>query len=332
MSSCDGIEPLARAVFDVLATEVTFVFACLATTDPATGLITRAFKSHPLPMGDEEFAAAEYGPPDINLFSEITMRPIPVGVLSIDTDGDPLRCRRLRDYMAPAFGFTDELRLACRSGRTTWGAVALYRGEGDPPFTAADASTVADVGSQIADGVRRALFAGRAGAPGSHDGMAVLIVDAHDRVTDMTAVAQSRIAELGGMDHGSLPANVLTATTAARRTGDAVVTHVLGTDGRWLTLRALPLGDRNGDRSVVVTIDRAEQASIGRMALEAHGLSLREQDVARLVLQGASTKDVAASLFLSPHTVQDHLKAIFRKLGVTSRREMIARLVVPESG
>ncbi len=74
---------------------------------------------------------------------------------------------------------------------------------------------------------------------------------------------------------------------------------------------------------------RAPQAAIGELTLAARGLTAREQDVARLVLQGASTKAIAASLHLSPHTVQDHLKAIFAKLSVSSRREMIAQLVLP---
>lgn len=64
------------------------------------------------------------------------------------------------------------------------------------------------------------------------------------------------------------------------------------------------------------------------MTLAARGLTARELDVAQLVLQGVSTATIATSLRLSPHTVQDHLKVIFRKLDVTSRREMIAQLVL----
>jgi non-specific serine/threonine protein kinase len=52
---------------------------------------------------------------------------------------------------------------------------------------------------------------------------------------------------------------------------------------------------------------------------QASGLSVRELVVLRLVAQGLSDADVAAQLFLSPHTVRAHLRNIYSKLGIASR-------------
>ena len=54
-------------------------------------------------------------------------------------------------------------------------------------------------------------------------------------------------------------------------------------------------------------------------------LTPHELQIARLVVGGASTRDVAAKLFISPRTIEAHLSTIFRKLGVRNRRELSAR-------
>ncbi|WP_375481590.1 response regulator transcription factor [uncultured Jatrophihabitans sp.] len=329
---CADLESLSRAVFDTVARDISFAFACLASTDPATELIARAFKSHPLAIGEEGFAAAEYGGPDVNQFAELVRRPVPVGALSHDTGGHPDSCRRMREFMTPRFGFTDELRLACRARDTTWAVLALYRGPGEDAFTPRDAEVLGAVHETIAVAVQRTLFTGPAASPGA-GGAAVLIVDADDRLTDATAAAREQIEELAAWDEGVLPTSVTAVAAQARSTAQPATTRVLSRTGRWLALRAMPLdatssGAGSDRRSVVVTVDAAPAAAVGELALAARGLTAREQDVTRLVLQGASTKDIAAALHLSQHTVQDHLKSVFTKLQVNSRREMIARLVL----
>jgi DNA-binding NarL/FixJ family response regulator len=54
-------------------------------------------------------------------------------------------------------------------------------------------------------------------------------------------------------------------------------------------------------------------------------LSRRETEVARLAARGARNTEIAASLFLSPKTVEQHLSRVFTKLDVRNRAELGAR-------
>ena len=72
---------------------------------------------------------------------------------------------------------------------------------------------------------------------------------------------------------------------------------------------------------------RAELRASGETARRrvpeaADALTPQERQIARLVAQGLTNKEVAAQLFLSPRTIDAHLRGVFAKLGIDSRRAL----------
>ena len=75
---------------------------------------------------------------------------------------------------------------------------------------------------------------------------------------------------------------------------------------------ALRLALGESDQAEVAASDGAESASLGK----------RELEVARLVAEGLSNKQIAARLFISDRTVATHVGNILNKLGFNSRAQV----------
>lgn len=97
-------------------------------------------------------------------------------------------------------------------------------------------------------------------------------------------------------------------------------------DGDWLALHASRLTSASSAGQIAVILEPARPAEIASLILLAYALTEREAQVAQLVLKGNSTEDIAEALTISELTVQQHLKAIFDKVGVHSRRDLVAQL------
>ena len=73
-------------------------------------------------------------------------------------------------------------------------------------------------------------------------------------------------------------------------------------------------------------IEPARPHELAPLVADAYGLTEREREVTRLVARGLQTNAIAARMHLSSWTVQDHVKAIFEKVGVVTRGELVARV------
>ena len=80
-----------------------------------------------------------------------------------------------------------------------------------------------------------------------------------------------------------------------------------------------------GDATAVV-IEPAKAREVAPLIVDAYALTPRELDVTRALARGLTTNEIARELHLSRYTVQDHLKAVYEKVGVSSRGELVAKV------
>jgi DNA-binding CsgD family transcriptional regulator len=336
--STAGLDPetFSRSALELLRPAVPFEAACSATLDPATHLITDTVKVAIGDEHDQQWAQLEYEVDDYAKFIELARRPVRVTTVELETDGDPSRSCRLQELLRPAFGIGHELRAATGVDGAVWGGICLFREEGAPGFSAAETDFVASVTDSYAVGLRMGLLAeAAAGVPGVAAGPAVLVVGADDELVQISVGAQTRLTELAGAPTDAwsrLPMALLSLVGAARSFADGRFPNppqlrLRAPSGQWWVAHASVLAARDGGRSsVVITIEEARPPEIVPLVVAAFGLTARERDVVQLVLQGADTGEIARTLHVSPYTVQDHLKSVFAKAGVRSRRELTARV------
>jgi len=325
----EAAESLQRAV--------PWTAACIATIDPATRIVSSARKYGGLDGRHEhdiEWGHIEYAGEDTTAYRELhEAGEIAVG-MHVVTGGDVERSPRMEQLISPRFGYADEARMLFADGGSLWGGIAIFRGGDDPSFSVEETDFLATLAPAFARGVRAGILAQIAGAGTSVNiGPAVAIMNARNEISQLSPGAEARIRQLGAHARTGDPPQTITSLAASARryaAGDAKSVprvRVRTFDGAWLLLHASPLASADGSSGdVVVTIEEARPPEIIDLVVSAYDLTPRERDVTRMVLQGLDTKEIAAALFLSPYTVQDHLKSIFEKAGVRSRRELIATI------
>jgi DNA-binding CsgD family transcriptional regulator len=316
-----------------LARLVPFDASCWLSLDPTTMLPTSHFSRE---YGFDQLlllAANEFLEEDVNKFADLARATRPVGILSQATGGHPDRSRRHTAFLTPyGFGDGDELRAVFRDGDAAWGAVAVHRRHG--MFTDGEASAVAGVAAVTANGIRRAILSGALTAEREPEAPGVVLLDAQDVVDAVSPMARRWLEELfdSTVATHDIPMVVATVANQARRAGagrsdELASVRVPRRSGGWLRLDASLLED---GRRVAVVISPAHEPEVADLIAQAYRLTPREWEVTRLTMRGLSTQEMADALHVTPYTVQDHLKSVFGKVGVRSRRELVAQLFLQQ--
>jgi DNA-binding CsgD family transcriptional regulator len=322
-----------RASTEVLAGAVPHYWApCWFTLDPASLLVTSHFDEG-IPELPPQWLIDEYYQDDVNKLVDVARSQRGISTLHEATGGDPTSSPRWHANMT--LGGDQELIAALRipSGEV-WGALGLYRDPGRPLFDDAEVAFVQAVAPSLAEGARRALLVGEAVDPEGPDAPGLVVLSANGEVESATPGVERWLRSLpdGDWDAGRLPSSVLAVTGRALRTaqhpdqpGEVAVSRVLSRAGTWVVLHGASLVSGDARRFAVI-VEPAHPARIAPLLMAAYGLTEREQQVTRLVLQGNSTAEIAERLVVSAHTVQQHLKSVFDKTGVRSRRDLVGKV------
>ncbi len=305
------------------------------TADPATLLFTGAVIDE-LAEVTPQFIENEFLQDDVNKFAWMARSNTPVVNLVQATQGELEQSRRYREILAP-LALGDELRAALITGGACWGFMCLHRDQSSPDFTLSEAAYLARLTPHFAEGLRTALLLGSTTGPTLPDEPGLLLLADDLSMVAITPAAERWLAEVGAADwprKGALPNAVyavvarLQALERGHDTQPDLVPRVrLRTaTGHWLVLHASRLSGQRAQGHIAVIFESARPAEVAPLIVQAYDLSKRESEILQSVVRGLSTTEIAEAFHISSNTVQDHLKAIFEKVGVRSRRELVGQL------
>lgn len=270
---------------------------------------------------------------DFAKYGELACRRVPVSTVHRETHGEPDRSPRYRK-LHRSMGLGAELRTVLRAGGACWGVATLVRAENEPDFTDQEIAFAARVSEQLGHGVREALLREATATAPPDRAPGVIVLDADGLVRSLTDQARFWLDQFPADRGTELDLPVAVHAVARRalaraRQGPAVPPYasVRLDSGQWLTLHAAPLHAGSTEAgTVAVTLAPAGVAELEPLRLALYGLTAREREVAQMLTRGATNDEIAAALWISRHTVKDHAKAVYAKLGVGGRAELSAKL------
>jgi DNA-binding CsgD family transcriptional regulator len=331
--SCrSGLSPeaLRDQVLARLRRAVPFDAAFWSTVDPTTLLQTRPHQDGIPPETIPYFIQNEFFDADVNKWNGLAADRLGVRTLGQATRGRMEASPRYRDIFQP-LGFGDELRAVFCVGGACWGYMCLHR-EAGTPFSREEVAYVARLAPRVAAGIRAGILIASTEFASVGDSPGLVLVASDGSLLSATEAGERWLEELADSvrEESEIPIPVLTLAarlqSADAPEGGLPKLRVQTRAGRWAVLHASRM-TTSGTDAVAVIIEEPSPAELAPMILLAYGLTKQEQVLTALVCRGLPTSAIAERLHITPNTIQDHLKSIFEKTGVSSRRELVATIL-----
>ena len=244
--------------------------------------------------------------------------------------GERASASRLWREVQQPIGVVDVASAVFRDGHGCWGFLDLWL---TAPLNPGDLRLLASVLPDLTAALRGAQAETLRRLPTDEPappGPASLLMDDGLRIQGITPGMDDRLRRLLPHPDGQapVPAAAMNAAAQLLASEEGIDTHEpvarthLG-DGRWVAVRAARLRPSG---LISVTVEPTTAAERLDLCVRAFGLTAREAEIVRKVARGLDTTSIASDLHLAPYTVQDHLKSIFVKTGVASRRDLVPLL------
>ncbi len=321
-----GLEPdaLRAAVLPRLRRAVPVDALWWASVDPATLLFTQAYREEIPGETGPYLVENEFLRDDVNKWTELARDGSGVRTLAGATDGELRRSARYRDIFEP-LGLADELRAVLRARGAVWGFMCLHRERG-AAFSPEEESFVRRIAPHLADGMRLGLLLQSARGDDLAESPGLILLAPDNSVVGRNSAADQFLQELNGYGGGEIPVEIYSLAARLRR-ADASISlpqlRVRTRAGRWIVLQGSLVSSKDPS-AVAVIIQEATPEEVAPIVMRLYGLTEQERTLSGLVFQGYSTHAISERLHIGEHTVQDHLKSIFDKTGVRSRRDLVA--------
>ncbi|MEI2466566.1 helix-turn-helix transcriptional regulator [Niallia taxi] len=328
-SETNSIQEFLHKCLADLKKRVYFDAACFTTVDTETLLSTGAYTDDRIEKIHPYLFENEYLKQDFNHFEELLTTATNIALLSNTTNGVLEQSERFREILSPA-GFADELRAVIIHKGKCYGFLTLLRNIDKTTFTKMDIEVLASLLPPIAFNLYKLLAFPQKLDSDVNWAKSIILLDEDFHITSANNEGFLLADMLRKAEN--IKANVLPRPLrAVCMKAKALITNnaeemeakicLHPSAGEFLTIHATVL--QSDKQQYAVSCQQTTPQEILIKTSGYYGLSDREKQLIFHLLHGDSTKEIAAALFISPHTVQDHLKSIFVKTGTTTRGELI---------
>ncbi|GAC1598075.1 MAG: hypothetical protein NVS3B28_30010 [Candidatus Velthaea sp.] len=312
-------EALRRRVNDALALALSADAALFLEIDPATSVPRSSVLFGHTESFCRHMVTSVYlnGPVlDFGLRAAQNVGAVRLANLAIEHERDAY-ARAMREY-----GFYDDLQLVIDSRRRPTGFISAAR-RSAKRFLPADTSLLDELSPHLAAGLRAAsIKASIEAQPGTN--VAIIVLDRSGNLEVANGAAELFLGNPSATapafwDGLRLVAALLEKTLDADGRAVPAVSMILG--GRQYMMRAERGIGADGDPRTIVLLEPPRNDDCTDI-FASFGLSPRESQIAAAIVRGYTTADISTELRISANTIKTHVRVIFEKLGITSRREL----------